>query len=101
MYDLVGIDNDGVWYDDYNFPDGYLTGIDGPAVQGKHIGQLIGETYVDNVSAGIESTSVHRELTRLFEDYCTSDVADLIDLYVTLGGPELDDIYRRPPARII
>jgi len=30
----------------------------------------------------------------------TSDVADLIDLYTTLGGPDLDDTYRRPSAQI-
>ncbi len=100
-YDLAGIDNDSVWYDDYNFPETYLSEIDGPAVQGKHIGQVIGEKYVNNVNAEIESTSVHRELSRLLEDYCTSDVADLIDLYTTLGGPEIDDTYRRPPVQIM
>jgi len=99
-YELAGIDNDSVWYDDYDFPDSYLSEIDGPAVQGKHIGQVIGERYVDNVEAGIEATSVHRELTRLFTDYCTSDVADLIALYQALGGSALDDTYRRPPDRI-
>lgn len=99
-YDLAGIDNDGVWYDDYEFPDTYLSDIEGPAVQGKHIGRVIGGKYVRNVDAEIEHTSVHRELTRLLEDYCTSDVADLIDLYTALGGPELDDTYRRPASRI-
>lgn len=38
-YNLAEIDNDGVWYDDYDFPDTYLSEIDGSAVQGKHIGQ--------------------------------------------------------------
>lgn len=38
VYDLAGIDNDSVWYDDYDFPDTYLSGIDAKAVQGKHIG---------------------------------------------------------------
>jgi hypothetical protein len=55
---------------------------------------------VDNVDAGIEATSVHQELTRLLEEYCMSDVADLIQLYNALGGPALDDTYRRPPPRI-
>jgi hypothetical protein len=99
-YELAEIDNDSVWYDDYDFPDTYLSEIDGPAVQGKHIGQVLGEKYVDNVDAEIESTSVHQELTRLLNDYCTSDVADLVDLYTTLGGHNLDHTYRRPPARI-
>jgi hypothetical protein len=100
-YDIAGIDNDSVWYDDYTVPENYLTGIDGPAVQGKHIGQVLGEKYVDNVEAGIEATSVHRELTRLLENYCTSDVADLIELYTTLGGGSLDDEYRRPAVEIV
>jgi hypothetical protein len=100
-YDIAGIDNDSIWYDDYTFPENYLSGIDGPAVQGKHIGRVLGEKYVDNVEAGIEATSVHRELTRLLENYGTSDVADLIELYTTLGGTSLDDEYRRPAAAIL
>jgi len=99
-YDLAGIDNDSVWYDDYDFPETYLSAIDGPAVQGKHVGQVLGEQYVDNVNAGIEPTSVHQELTRLLTDYCTSDVTELIELYKTLGGPNLDDTYRRTAAQI-
>ena len=100
VYDLVGIDNDSVWYDDYDFPDTYLSGIDGKAVQGKHIGQTLGNKYVQNAEAGIEHTSVHRELTQLLTDYCLSDVADLIDLYTALGGPRLDDTYRRTATDI-
>ncbi|MDS0299152.1 hypothetical protein NDI76_10390 [Halogeometricum sp. S1BR25-6] len=99
-YDLAGIDNDSVWYDDYDFPDVYLSEIDGPAVQGKHVGQVLGARYVENVSVGIEATSVHRALTRLLEDYCLSDVADLIELYDSLGGPALDETYRRSAREI-
>jgi hypothetical protein len=99
-YKIAEIDNDSVWYDDYDFPETYLSQIDGSAVQGKHIGQVLGERYVDNVEAGIESTSVHRELTQLLTDYCMSDVADLINLYTTLGGPTLDEAYRRTAAEI-
>lgn len=99
-YKIAKIDNDSVWYDDYGFPDTYLSEIDESSVQGKHIGQVLGERYVDNVEAGVESTSVHKELRQLLEDYCTSDVADLIELYKTLGGPDLDDTYRRTPRHI-
>ncbi len=99
-YDLAGIDNDSVWYDNYDFPDTYLSEIDGNAVQGKHIGQVLGDKYVQNVEAGIEHTSVHQELTRLLTDYCLSDVADLIELYTALGGPTLDDTYCRSAANI-
>jgi DNA polymerase elongation subunit (family B) len=94
-YDLAGIDNDSVWYDNYDFPDVYLSEIDGPAVQGEHVGRVLGARYVENVSVGIEATSVHRELARLLEDYSESDVADLIELYAALGGPALDETYRR------
>jgi hypothetical protein len=99
-YQLAKIDNDSVWYNDYDFPETYLSQIDESAVQGKHIGKVLGERYVDNVEAGIESTSVHRELTQLLNDYCTSDVADLVELYMTLGGPDLDEAYRRTAAEI-
>ncbi|WP_144797349.1 hypothetical protein [Halorubrum depositum] len=99
-YQLAGIDNDSVWYDDYEFPATYLSEIDDRGVQGKHVGQVLGERYVDNVTAGIEDTSVHRELTRLLEDYCLSDVADLIELYTALGGPALNESYRRTAADI-
>jgi hypothetical protein len=100
VYDLTGIDNDSVWYDDYDFPDTYLAEIDEKAVQGKHIGQVLGDKYVQNVEAGIEHTSVHRKLTKLLTDYCLSDVADLIDLYTSLGGSDLDDTYRRTVSNI-
>lgn len=100
-YKLADIDNDGVWYDDYGLPDTYLSDIDESAVQGKHIGQVLGERYIDNVEASIETTSIHRELKQLLEDYCTSDVADLIELYTTIGGSTIDDTYRRTAIQII
>lgn len=100
-YDLAGIDDADVWYDDYRLPEGYLSGIDGPSVQGRHVGRVLGARYVENVVAGVEETSVHRELTRLLTDYCESDVADLVDLYVELGGPALDDRYRRTAADVV
>jgi hypothetical protein len=101
VYDLTGIDNDSVSYDDYDFPDTYCAEIDGKAVQGKHIGQVLGDKYVQNVEAGIEHTSVHRKLTQLLTDYCLSDVADLMDLYTALGGSDLDDTYRRAATDIV
>jgi hypothetical protein len=56
--------------------------------------------YVDTVAAGTETTSVHQELTRFLENYCTSDVAELIKLYTTLNGPDLDNTYRCTAAQI-
>lgn len=99
-YKLADVDNDSVWYDDYTFPENYLSGIDGPSVQGKHVGRVLGKKFVANVEADIESTTVHRDLTRLLTDYCLSDVADLVELYVALGGPELDETYRRTAAEM-
>lgn len=69
-------------------------------MQGKHVGQIVVERYVDDVTAGIEATSVHTELTQMLEDDCTSDVADLVELYTAFGGADLDDTYRRPPNSI-
>jgi hypothetical protein len=100
VYDLASINNDSIWYDDYDLPETYLSDIDGKAVQGKHIGQVLGAKYVQNVEAEIKHTSVHRELSQLLEDYCRSDVADLIELYTALGGSDLDDTYRRTAADI-
>jgi len=99
-YNLAKIDNDSIWYNNYEFPATYLSEIDDSGVQGKHIGQVLGERYVNNVIASIEGTSVHRELTQLLEDYCRSDVANLIELYTTLGGPTLDETYRRTAVDI-
>lgn len=79
-YKPAEINNDSAWYDDYDFPETYPSEIDRSSVQSKHIGQVLGERYVDNVTAAIEGTSAHRELTRLLKEYCLSDVADLIEL---------------------
>lgn len=97
-YDLEDIDNATVWYDDYEFDDGYLAGPDGDhgIVKGAHVGRELGERYVDGVAAGIEDTHTFRELKRLLVDYSVSDVADLYDLYESLGGETLDDEYHYP-----
>ena len=69
-YELEGIDNETVWYDDYAFDDGYLTGlgVDHGSVKGAHLGRELGERYVDGVVAGIEDTRTFRELKRLLVD---------------------------------
>lgn len=57
-YTLEGIDNDRVYYDDYAFNDDYRDGlgIDEQFVQGKHVGRVLGERYVEGIAAGIEDT---------------------------------------------
>jgi hypothetical protein len=101
-YELEGIDNETVWYDDYDFDDGYLAGLDDDhgIVKGAHLGRELGERYVDGVVAGIEDTRTFRELKRLLVDYSDSDVADLFDLYESLGGETLDDEYHSPVEAI-
>lgn len=97
-YQLEGIDNDRIWYDDYAFNDDYFQGlgIDDSFVKGQHVGQALASAYVDGVVAGLESTSTHQALRRLLYDYSVSDVADLFALYDALGGKELDVEYGHP-----
>ncbi|SFR59284.1 hypothetical protein SAMN04487947_2635 [Halogeometricum rufum] len=97
-YQLAGIDNPRVWYDDYDFDEGYREGlgINESFVKGEHVGRVLGERYVAGVVAGIEETRTHRELERLLYDYSVSDVTDLFDLYRELGGDELDADYHYP-----
>jgi hypothetical protein len=101
-YELEGIDNERVWYDDYDFDPGYRSGlgIDDGFVKGEHVGRVLGERYVDGVTAGLEGTRTHRELERLLYDYSVSDVADLFALYAALGGAQLDECHRYPLAEI-
>jgi hypothetical protein len=58
VYRLEGIDNETVWYDDYDFnPDFFeRLGVDDEMVEGAHVGRVLGERYVDGVVAGFEET---------------------------------------------
>lgn len=97
-YELEGIDNDRIWYDDYELNADFLDslGLDQPFVTGKHVGRVLGERYVDGVVAGLEETATHRELKRILRDYGLSDVVDLFALYESLGGETLDRGYHYP-----
>jgi hypothetical protein len=97
-YDLEGIDNPTVWYDDYDFDADYFAGlgIEDAMVKGVHVGRVLGERYVEGVVAGIEATKTHRELTRLLTDYSRSDIEDLYTLYESLGAETLDEQYHYP-----
>lgn len=97
-YDLENIANESVWYDDYGFNQDYREGlgIEDKFVKGKHVGQVLGERYVDGITAGLEGTHTHQELERLLYDYSISDVADLFELYEALGGEQLDEQYNYP-----
>ncbi len=98
VYQLEGIDNEGVWYDDYELPPGFLEqfDIDHDAVQGRHIGTALGEWYVKGIEVGLEGTKTHEQLEQLLYDYSISDIADLPALYQALGGETLDRDYYYP-----
>ncbi len=97
-YKLEDVDNDSVWYDDYDFHEDYWDGlgIEDKFVKGGHVGRVLGETYVNGVQAGIEGTKTHKELERLLYDYSISDIADLFALYDSLGGEQLDCDFHYP-----
>lgn len=102
-YELEGIDNQSIWYDDYDLDPAYREGlgISDDFVKGEHVGRVLGERYVEGVVAGLEKTSTHRELERLLYDYSISDIVDLFPLYESLGGEALDREYHYPPEEIV
>lgn len=88
--DLEGVTETRVRYDEYDFDEAYLDGldVDAPFVTGKHVGQVLGSRYVEGVAAEIEGTHTHRELRRLLYEYAVGDVDVLFDLYDALTGGE-------------
>ncbi|AFK20244.1 hypothetical protein E6P09_13965 [Haloferax mediterranei ATCC 33500] len=82
----AGIDQPTVWYDDYELDSNYLDrlGIDEKHVKGAHVGEALGEAYVDGVVAGIDHTQTHTELTRLLAEYAAGDIAPLFSLHDAL-----------------
>lgn len=84
--DEAGIDQPTVWYDDYDLPKGYLErlGVDGAKVTGSHVGEALGERYVEGVVENLEGTRTHAELTRLLVDYAAGDIEPLFSLHDTL-----------------
>ena len=84
----AGIDQPTVWYDDYDLPADYLErlGVDGSHVKGAHVGEALGEAYVEGVVAGLDHTRTHAELTRLLTDYAAGDIEPLFSLHDTLDS---------------
>lgn len=101
-YKLEDIDNDRIWYDNYDFNPDYLAslGIEDDSVKGAHVGKSLAQKYVEGIVAGLEGTSTHQELEQILYDYSISDIVDLYPLYQSLGGQELDSEYHRPLAEI-
>lgn len=102
-YQLEGIENESIWYDDYRFDQDYWNGlgITDKMVKGEHVGQILGERYVEGVVAGLDETQTHQELERLLYDYSISDIADLHRLYDSLGGNTIDDKFYYPLEGLI
>ncbi|KAB1187893.1 MULTISPECIES: hypothetical protein [Haloferax] len=84
--DEAGIAQPTVWYDDYDLPPNYLDrlGIDDRHVKGAHVGEALGEQFVDGVVAGLDHTHTHAELTRLLVDYAAGDIEPLFSLHDAL-----------------
>ena len=101
-YQIEDIDNDSIWYDDYDVHPDYWDnlGIEDRFVKGEHIGQALGETYVEAVANGSEDLEIYQELEELLYDYSISDIADLFTLYDSLGGTELDEEFYYPIEEI-
>lgn len=99
---LEGVNDESVWYDDYDFNEDYISslGIGDKFVKAQHVGQALGEQFVDGIVAGLEETITHRELRRLLYDYAVGDVEVLFGLYDSLGGEELDSKYDYPLAEV-
>lgn len=97
-YQLEGIDNETIYYADYDLAPEYLAsaGIESDLLQGKHVGAALGERYVNGVVAGLDETRTHRALESLLVDYCYSDILDLFMLYDALGGAALKQEYTVP-----
>lgn len=97
-YKLEDIDNDSIWYNDYDFHKDYWErlGIEDRFVQGSHVGQVLGEKFVEGVAVGLEETKTHNELRRLLYDYSISDIVDLFTLYDSLGGEQLESNFLYP-----
>lgn len=64
------------------------TAITEPKVSNVHIGEALGEAYVDHVAAGRTDTPTFRELEQLLLEYTTSDIAPLFELARALGDTE-------------
>lgn len=97
-YKAEDIDNDSIWYEDYNFHPNYWDklGIKDKFVKGEHIGQVLGGKYVEGVEVGLKGTKTQGELKRLLYDYSISDIVDLFELYDSLGGERLDRDFHYP-----
>ncbi|MFK5604360.1 3'-5' exonuclease family protein [Haloferax volcanii] len=82
----AGVDQPTVWYDDYDLPAGYLgrLGVEADHVKGAHVGEALGEAYVEGVVAELDHTRTHAELTRLLVDYAAGDIEPLFSLHDAL-----------------
>lgn len=79
--DWEGIPVPETWYADYDL-DALVasSSIEEPRVTNVHVGEVLGEAYVDHVVAERTETPTFHELERLLVDYTAADVAPLFAL---------------------
>lgn len=77
----AGVDAPATRYADYDLDPALVDRVDGPVVEGSHVGEVLGEAYVDRVADGADAAA----LESLLADYARSDVAPLFALADALG----------------
>lgn len=76
------IETNPVYYEDYDIDSAICEhdAIDTEHVEGRHIGKVLGESYVDALISGKHDASQTLELKRLMRDYATADIEPLFEL---------------------
>lgn len=85
-----GVETTPTYYSDYNLEtslEGY-DAIDSAHSQGKHIGQVLGELYVDGLDNGDTGPCSIDDLERLISHYATGDIEPLFELDRLFNRPE-------------
>jgi hypothetical protein len=77
----AGVDAPATRYADFDLDPALVARVDGPTVEGRHVGEVLGEAYVDRVADGAEPGA----LERLLAHYAAGDVGPLFGLAAALG----------------
>jgi hypothetical protein len=79
--DWAGVDAPVTRYADFDLDPALVARVDGPTVAGRHVGEVLGEAYVDRVAAGEEPGA----LEPLLAHYAAGDVRPLFALAGAVG----------------
>ena len=77
----AGVDAPATRYDDFDVDPALVARVDGDRVTGRHVGEVLGEAYVERVAAGDDPGA----LEALLADYAAGDVAPLFALADAVG----------------